>query len=302
MITHAHTILLARPQRTAERRFVAPTPTIAPVIVCVVLTGMPKRDAESMTSAPAVSAQKPPTGRSFVMRVPIVCTMRHPPKSVPSEIIVYALSSTHTGIESSEVTYMWRSNPVSPANVACVATRRPTMMPIVFCASLPPCASDNKAELVSCATRKNLSAFALVTFWKTLYTSTIKMNPSSMPSDGDSAIAESVSIHFLPHRSATKPTFDTAAPAYPPMSACDELDGIPNHQVIRFHVIAPSSPPRITFASTTFRSMNPAATDFATAVPTKKSAAKLNTAAQITAANGLRTRVPTIVAIELAES
>ena len=37
------TTLLATPQRTAERRRVAPTPMIAPVIVCVVLTGIPQR-------------------------------------------------------------------------------------------------------------------------------------------------------------------------------------------------------------------------------------------------------------------
>ena len=39
--TQAQTIWPATPQRTAERRRVAPTPTIAPVIVCVVETGMP---------------------------------------------------------------------------------------------------------------------------------------------------------------------------------------------------------------------------------------------------------------------
>jgi hypothetical protein len=36
--THAHTIWPATPQRTADRRRTAPTPTIAPVIACVVLT------------------------------------------------------------------------------------------------------------------------------------------------------------------------------------------------------------------------------------------------------------------------
>ena len=42
MVTsHAHTIRLAIPQRTAFSLFVAPTPTIAPVMVCVVLTGIP---------------------------------------------------------------------------------------------------------------------------------------------------------------------------------------------------------------------------------------------------------------------
>src|SRR5207249_4524968 len=39
---HASTTLRATPQRTAEKRRVLPTPTIAPVMVCVVLTGMPK--------------------------------------------------------------------------------------------------------------------------------------------------------------------------------------------------------------------------------------------------------------------
>src|SRR4051812_46556110 len=39
--THAHTMRPAIPHRTADRRFVAPTPTIEPVIVCVVLTGIP---------------------------------------------------------------------------------------------------------------------------------------------------------------------------------------------------------------------------------------------------------------------
>ena len=39
--THAHTICPAMPHRTAERRRVAPTPTIAPVMVCVVLMPTP---------------------------------------------------------------------------------------------------------------------------------------------------------------------------------------------------------------------------------------------------------------------
>jgi len=41
VITHAQSTLLATLQRTAESRRVAPTPMIAPVIVCVVLTGIP---------------------------------------------------------------------------------------------------------------------------------------------------------------------------------------------------------------------------------------------------------------------
>jgi hypothetical protein len=43
--THAHTTWPATPHRTAESRWADPTPTIAPVIVCVVETGMPEYDA-----------------------------------------------------------------------------------------------------------------------------------------------------------------------------------------------------------------------------------------------------------------
>src|SRR4051812_40278666 len=84
---HAQTIRPARPHRTADSRFVAPTPTIEPVIVCVVLTGIPQCVASWIAIAPPVSAAKPPIGRSLVIRDPIVCTIRQPPNNVPREII-----------------------------------------------------------------------------------------------------------------------------------------------------------------------------------------------------------------------
>lgn len=37
---HAHKRLIVTPQRTADKRLVAPTPIMEPVMVCVVLTGM----------------------------------------------------------------------------------------------------------------------------------------------------------------------------------------------------------------------------------------------------------------------
>ena len=73
--THAVTMRPAMPQRTAERRRVAPTPRIAPEIACVVEIGMPRRVAISMTVPAVVSAAKPCTGVSFVMRTPIVLTV-----------------------------------------------------------------------------------------------------------------------------------------------------------------------------------------------------------------------------------
>ena len=66
-----------------EKRVVAPTPTIAPVIVWVVDTGTPRWVAKNKVAAPDVSAQKPPTGFNLVIFIPIVFTMRQPPKAVP---------------------------------------------------------------------------------------------------------------------------------------------------------------------------------------------------------------------------
>src|SRR5437773_2048950 len=57
--TQAHTMRPATPHRTAESRRVAPTPTMAPVMVCVVETGIPNELARNSVAAPAVSAAKP---------------------------------------------------------------------------------------------------------------------------------------------------------------------------------------------------------------------------------------------------
>ena len=42
------------------------------------------------------------------------------------------------------------------------------------------------------------------------------------------------------------PALAIAAPTMPPISACDELDGMPNYQVTRFQAIAPMSAPKMT--------------------------------------------------------
>ena len=78
--------------------------------------------------APPVSAQKPPTGFSLVIFCPIVFTIRQPPNSVPSAIAAWQESTTQNGI--SAALKSGRSEPC--------ATRSSAMMPIVFCASLPP--------------------------------------------------------------------------------------------------------------------------------------------------------------------
>ena len=86
--TQAQMMLPATPQRTALARWVEPTPTMAPVMVCVVDTGTPMDVAKKRVIAPPVSAQNPPMGLSLVMRCPMVLTMRQPPNMVPKAMAV----------------------------------------------------------------------------------------------------------------------------------------------------------------------------------------------------------------------
>lgn len=98
------------------------------------------------------------------------------------------------------------------------------------------------------------------------------------------------------------PPLATAAPRYPPRSACEELVGSQSHQVIRFQLMAPRSAQNITIGVTNDISIIPFPIVLATAVPTTNIAKKLKEAAQSTASLGERTRVATTVAIEFAES
>src|SRR5258706_3392074 len=86
------------------------------------------------------------------------------------------------------------------------------------------------------------------------------------------------------------------------MSAWDEEDGSPHHHVRRFHVIAPTSAERIRVGSTILGSMIPLTIVCATFVSSANAATKLKNAAQTTARFGVRTRVPTTVAMEFAAS
>ena len=122
-----------------------------------------------------------------------------------------------------------------------------------------------------------------------------------MPIKGDRTINKSVLVQ--PDRTmACQPAFAKAAPAYPPISACDELTGIPKYQVNRFQKMAPNNPARMTVRFTISSRIMPPPMVFATAVPNTKAATKLKKAAQSTAWRGESTRVETTVAMELAAS
>ena len=86
MNIQAQTIFPATPQRTALKRLREPTPVMAPVMVWVVLTGMPNVEETIKVIAAPISAQKPSTGFSFTTFWPMVLIIRHPPDMVPKAI------------------------------------------------------------------------------------------------------------------------------------------------------------------------------------------------------------------------
>src|SRR5438105_4786385 len=130
---------------------------------------------------------------------------------------------------------------------------------------------------------------------------TIRTKPTVMPMSG----ARTMKTPILMSPAGTsepKPALITAAPAKPPMRACDDDVGRPQYQVIRSQKMAPARPARITHWSTMAGSTTPLPTVVATWTPKPKAATKLKKAAHTTACSGVSTRVETTVAIELAAS
>src|ERR687886_2663487 len=97
------------------------------------------------------------------------------------------------------------------------------------------------------------------------------------------------------------PFATNAAPMRPPISACDELDGSPSHQVAMFQAIAPTRPANTTVVSTAAASTMPEPTVAAT-FSEMNAPAKFRTADSPTAKRGDIARVETDVAIAFAVS
>src|SRR4249919_1371748 len=95
----------------------------------------------------------------------------------------------------------------------------------------------------------------------------------------------------------------SAAPQRPPISACEDDDGSPRHQVNRFQTMPPPSAHSSTceVTLTTLVSIRPEAIVLATAVP-MNAPIRFMLAASITAWPGDNTLVATTVAIEFAVS
>src|SRR5579859_5325616 len=143
--TQAQTMRRVTPQRTAERRRVAPTPTMAPVMVWVVLTGMPKTAFAMIVSPPAVSAANPPNGVSLVMRWPMVLMMRQPPAIVPPAMARQQQTITQSGTANDF------SRPPETSAVV--------ISPMPFCESFVPWPRLKSAAESNCKRRNQRSTF-----------------------------------------------------------------------------------------------------------------------------------------------
>src|SRR3954470_21255816 len=191
---------------------------------------------------------------------------------------------------------IWNSGPSIPCEYS-----RTAMIPMVFCASLPPCPSEYRAAEMNCSVRKVLSTANGVARTNVQETIRTRTSARKNPVTDESTIAAVVFVR-PDHTMAPLPALAKPAPTKPPISACELLDGIPAHQVITFQAIAPTSAAKITSGSTISGAMIPVPTVLATCSPKNRNATKLKNAAQKTAYWGRNTLVDTIVAIEFAAS
>src|SRR5450830_718459 len=175
------------------------------------------------------------------------------------------------------------------------------MMPIVFWASFIPWPNENAAAETSWIFRKPRSRGSGRTRRKIQVAARKKMKPRTNPRSGDRTMKTTVFPRPFGTREAG-PAFTRAAPANPPMRACEEEDGRAHHHVARFHTIAPTSAAKMRGGSTTAGFTMSLLIVLATRVSRENAATKLKKAAHATAFFGVRTRVPTTVAMEFAAS
>src|SRR5213595_3042545 len=130
------------------------------------------------------------------------------------------------------------------------------MIPIVFWASLVPWPRLYAAAETSCSRRKSQSTRPGWVSLKIHTVASIIAKPTVSPITGASTMKTPILISPAP-MSDPNPAFATAAPAKPPINACDELVGNPQYHVIRSQTMAPTSPARIIHWPTTFDSTAP---------------------------------------------
>ena len=114
------------------------------------------------------------------------------------------------------------------------------MTPIVFWASCRPWPRASAAAETVCIIRNPRITLCGLRRRKIHMIDSITRNAAQKPNSGERTIGMRTFSTILAQSTAAPPPI--AAPTRPPMRACEEDDGRPNHQVMRFQVIAPSRP------------------------------------------------------------
>src|SRR5664279_588507 len=175
------------------------------------------------------------------------------------------------------------------------------MTPMVFWPSEVPCArAIIDAEMV-CARRNQPAAGSWSARRNSLKTKKIA-KPAARPATtgattAGSRILDTTTEKFTPDTPAPTRT----APISPPNRACEELDGKPNSQVVRFHRIAATKPAKIIVGVTNASLTRPPEIVFATSVD-RNAPTTFRIAAISTAVRGRSAPVATDVPIALALS
>ena len=154
--------------------------------------------------------------------------------------------------------------------------------PIVFCASLVPCASETRQADPICPILKPCPRAAWVSERVIRYSDQVPIAATRPAMTGEST-AGMTTLDVRPCQStALPPAAAIVEPITPPMSAWEELDGMPNSQVTRFQMMPPASPAATTASVTSAVLTRPLAMVAATArdknAPTKLSAPEIATA------------------------
>src|SRR5215213_918212 len=190
---------------------------------------------------------------------------------------------------------------LSPSETKPPVSKARKITPIVFWASCKPWPSAIAAAERVCAPRKPRLVRDGFRRRNPHMIASITRNAKPKPTNGDSTIGMTT-LSRITDQCTTLPEA-MAAPTSPPMRACEDDEGSPKYQVIRFQAVAPSRPPMtmtmpwIADPPGTMTS----ATVLATSCP-RNAPIRFMTAAIARAIRGVRARVDTEVAMAFAAS
>ena len=189
---------------------------IAPVIVCVVETGIPaERGADERRGAGEL-------GAGAADRLQRGDPHPHRPHDPPAPRERPEADGRVADEDDPEGNVQRLEVPAEKRSTA--------MMPIVFWASFMPWPNENAAAETSWTFRKSAIEGLGSRVRKIQAAARKRMKPRTIPRSGERTMKTSVFTRPF-GTSEAGPAFASAAPAKPPMRACEEEDGRPHHHV-----------------------------------------------------------------------